>query len=145
VRNSRSSRGAFSPSGGPEEPVSDVRLIAEEVPVAFSYESASYAVMIAYPRDLTDFAVGFSLNEGIVSPARDIESLDIIETDGTLLRRWLSGPAPPRSGSGGAISPAPGFRREEGGTDEATRRFKSLSPALLSHPVEAPQANEQRC
>jgi FdhD protein len=49
--------------------------------------------MMAIPADLTDFAVGFSLNEGIVSAARDIESLDIIKTDdGTLLRRWLSGP-----------------------------------------------------
>jgi hypothetical protein len=83
---SRSSRGAFSPSV--DDPVSDVRVMAEEVPVAFSYESASYAVMMATPADLTDFAVGFSVNEGIVSAA----PLDIIETDGTLLRRWLSGP-----------------------------------------------------
>jgi formate dehydrogenase assembly factor FdhD len=74
VRNSRSSRGAFSPSV--DDPVKDVRLIAEEVPVAFSYESASYAVMMATPADLTDFAVGFSLNEGTVSAAGDIESLD---------------------------------------------------------------------
>ena len=81
--------GPFSPSV--DDPVSDVRLIAEEVPVAFSYESASYPVMIATPADLTDFAVGFSLNEGTVSAAGDIESLDIIETDGTLLRGWLSG------------------------------------------------------
>lgn len=81
--------GPFSPSVG--DPVSDVRLMAEEVPVAFSYESASYAVMMATPADLTDFAVGFSLNEGTVSAAGDIESLDIIETDGTLLRGWLSG------------------------------------------------------
>ena len=65
--------------------------MAEEVPVAFSYESASYAVMMATPADLTDFAVGFGLNEGTVSAAGDIESLDIIETDGTLLRGWLSG------------------------------------------------------
>jgi hypothetical protein len=81
--------GPFSPSV--DDPVSDVRLMAEEVPVAFSYESASYAVMMATPADLTDFAVGFSLNEGTVSAAGDIESLDIIETDGTLLRGWLSG------------------------------------------------------
>ena len=47
--------------------------------------------MMATPADLTDFAVGF--NEGIVSAARDIESLDVIKTDdSTLLRRWLSGP-----------------------------------------------------
>jgi FdhD protein len=42
---------------------------------------------MATPADLTDFAVGFSLNEAIVSAAGDIESLDIIDTDGTLLRR----------------------------------------------------------
>ena len=49
--------------------------------------------MMAIPVNLTDFAVGFSPNEGIVSAARDIESLDVIKTDdSTLLRRWLSGP-----------------------------------------------------
>ena len=55
---------------------------------------------MAIPADLTDFAVGFSLNEGIVSAARDIESLDIIETDGTCYAGGSAVLRPLRFGSG---------------------------------------------
>src|SRR5262245_39880298 len=57
------------------------RVVPEETPVAFTYNGNSYAVMMATAQDLQDFAVGFSLTEGVISSEADIEKLDIIEHD----------------------------------------------------------------
>jgi len=68
------------------------RTLAEEVPVAFSYDGATHAVLMATPDDLEDFALGFTYTEGIIGTAAEIAELAIVSVaDGIVLRMWLTG------------------------------------------------------
>ncbi len=51
--------------------------LAEEVPVALVYNGISHVVMMATPKDLEAFAIGFSLSEGIISSPAEIYGIDI--------------------------------------------------------------------
>ncbi|WP_019448626.1 formate dehydrogenase accessory sulfurtransferase FdhD [Cupriavidus sp. BIS7] len=55
----------------------EIDHLAEEVPVALEYNGISHAVMLATPADLEDFAIGFSLTEGVVDSPRDIYGIDV--------------------------------------------------------------------
>ena len=53
--------------------------LAEEVPIALIYNGVSHVVMLATPQDLTDFALGFSLTEGILRNKSDLYGVEVIE------------------------------------------------------------------
>lgn len=65
------------------------RPLPSEVAVALSFNGSTQAVMMATPSDLTDFAYGFALTEGIATPDQ-IESVEPVETEkGIDLQIWL--------------------------------------------------------
>jgi FdhD protein len=74
---SRPARGLLHTLGGE---VPTVWQVPEEVPVALLFNSQNYAVMMATPADLEDFAVGFALAEGIVARASDIGGVLVLPT-----------------------------------------------------------------
>lgn len=57
-----------------------VDAIAIEKPVALVYNGISHVVMMATPKDLEHFAMGFSLTEGIIASPSDIYGIDIEQT-----------------------------------------------------------------
>lgn len=74
--------------------------LAEEVPVAILLNSKSYAVMMATPADLENFALGFVLSEGLVAHHTHVKniivlnqpegvSIDVAVADNKLLRERM--------------------------------------------------------
>ena len=57
------------------------RALPIEVAVGIVYAPTPYAVMMASPIDLEDFAYGFSLTEGVIDSAHDIRSVEVERED----------------------------------------------------------------
>jgi FdhD protein len=58
------------------------RIVAEESAIALSYGGSTEAVMMATPADLEDFAIGFSLSEGIIEDLDEVAGFDMLEASG---------------------------------------------------------------
>lgn len=78
-----------------------VDVIAEEVPVVMRYNGAAFAVMMATPCDLQDFALGFSLSEGLIERPDQLLSAEVqSQLEGIELKMTVSADAP-----GAALDP----------------------------------------
>ncbi|MBO9519201.1 MAG: formate dehydrogenase accessory sulfurtransferase FdhD [Porphyrobacter sp.] len=63
-----------------------------EAPVALEFNGLSYAVMMATPSDLEDFALGFALTEGLARRPTDLTDISVAEVEkGWIVRAALSG------------------------------------------------------
>lgn len=68
--------------------------VAEEVPVALEFNGIAHAVMLATPLDLEDFALGFSLSEGILASRAELYDTEQVEGPlGITLRLEVAGAA----------------------------------------------------
>lgn len=57
------------------------RAVPAETAIALTYDRVSFAVMMATPQNLDDFAIGFSLSEGIINDISDITELELIPVE----------------------------------------------------------------
>lgn len=70
--------------GSSERPSDE--CVTEEVPIALEYNGIAHAVMLATPAELDDFALGFSLTEGLIDTPADLLDCEIEpRAEGTVL------------------------------------------------------------
>ncbi len=89
ARSVRVAASGISFDGG--DPRSGERAVAVEMPVNVVYSTVPYAVMMMTPSDLEDFAIGFSLTEGVIRARGDIRGVAVErEGEGLLLQVHLA-------------------------------------------------------
>lgn len=67
------------------------RVLAEECPVALTFNGSAHAVLMATPSDPEDFAIGFSLTEGIIDRIGDLQDVETVQHDEAYdVRCWVS-------------------------------------------------------
>ena len=77
-------------TGAPARPIERTTIV--EAPVAIEINGLAYAVMMATPADLDDFALGFCLSEQLIEAPAQFESCEASELErGWLLRITLAG------------------------------------------------------
>jgi FdhD protein len=131
--------------------------VAEEVPIAMVYNGISHAVMLATPKDLEDFALGFSLSEGILDDGSDLYGFEeVTENGGVALhleiaahcfvrlkafRRSMTG----RTGCGlcGTESLEKALRLPEVVTDNSNKQMPKLTSAAIQAGLLSMQQQQQ--
>jgi FdhD protein len=71
----------------------DERALPAEIAVALTYERVTFAVMMASPVTLEDFAIGFSISEGIIEQVSEITALEVVAVEGGIECRMALAPA----------------------------------------------------
>lgn len=67
------------------------RTLPEETPVAMVFNGTTLAVMMATPENISDFAYGFALTEGVITSADQVETFEVVSHDhGIEARFWLN-------------------------------------------------------
>ena len=67
-------------------------FVTEEVPVALVYHGVPHVVMLASPADLEDYAVGFTVSEGLVGTPSEIQSVEVVHgTESIEVRIGIAG------------------------------------------------------
>ena len=74
-------------------------MLPEEVAVAIAFNGSTQAVMMATPADLTDFAYGFALTEGLAAPSEITEVTPVETPKGIDLQIWVTEQAEARLGA----------------------------------------------
>ena len=68
--------GSWSPPGD--------EALAEEAAVALVFNGIAHTVMMATPTDLEDFALGFTLTEGLLDSPSELYGIEVVPTDAGL-------------------------------------------------------------
>src|SRR3954463_303687 len=71
--------------GADGEIAAQQRMVPAEVPIAISFLGIGYAVMMATPSDIEDFAIGFARSERLIESAADVIGIEIRAEDSGIL------------------------------------------------------------